>query len=144
MELIFASATEQAKAIREKRISSVELTQACLNRIAQVNPKLNAVVQLTAETALAEARAVDRALARGEFKGPLHGVPFTLKDAIETEGVISTGGTLGRASYVPKGDATVVKRLRAAGGILLGKTNCPELGWAWESDNLIYGRTNNP
>jgi amidase len=74
----------------------------------------------------------------------LHGVPFTLKDAIETEGVISTGGTLGRANYVPPQDATVVKRLRAAGCILLGKTNCPEFGWAWESDNLIYGRTNNP
>jgi len=67
-----------------------------------------------------------------------------LKDAIETAGVISTGGTLGRAGYVPKEDATVVACLRAAGGILLGKTNCPELGWAWESDNLIYGRTNNP
>ncbi len=144
MELIFASATEQAKAIRGKRVSSEELTQACLARIADVNPKLNAVVQLPAATALAEARAADRALAHGEIRGPLHGVPFTLKDAIETEGVISTGGTLGRANYVPKEDAAVVKRLRAAGCILLGKTNCPEFGWAWESDNLIYGRTNNP
>jgi amidase len=144
MELIFASATQQAKAIREKQISSEELTRACVERIAEVNPKLNAVVQLPAATALAQAREADRALARGEIKGPLHGVPFTLKDAIETEGVICTGGTLGRASYVPKEDAIVVKRLRAAGGVLLGKTNCPELGWAWESDNLIYGRTNNP
>jgi amidase len=144
MDLIFASATEQAKAIREKRISSEELTRACLERIAEVNAKLNAVVQLPAATALEQAREADRALARGEIKGPLHGVPFTLKDAIETEGVICTGGTLGRASYVPQEDATVVKRLRAAGGILLGKTNCPEFGWAWESDNLIYGRTNNP
>jgi amidase len=144
MELIFASATEQAKAIREKQISSEELTRACLERIAEVNPKLNAVVQLPAAAALAQAREADRALAQGEIKGPLHGVPFTLKDAIETEGVICTGGTLGRASYVPKEDATVVKHLHAAGGILLGKTNCPEFGWAWESDNLIYGRTNNP
>ena len=144
MELIFASATEQAKAIRERQISSEELTRACLRRIAEVNPKLNAVVQLSAVTALAEARLADQALARGEFKGSLHGVPFTLKDAIETEGVICTGGTLGRASYMPKEDATVARRLRAAGGILLGKTNCPEFGWAWESDNLIYGRTNNP
>jgi amidase len=144
MEMIFASATEQAKAIREKGISSEELTRACLERIAEVNPKLNAVVQLPAAAALAQAREADRALARGEIKGPLHGVPFTLKDAIETEGVISTGGTLGRASYVPGEDAVVVKRLRAAGAVLLGKTNCPELGWAWESDNLIYGRTNNP
>ena len=144
MELLFATAIELAKAIREKQISSEELTRACLERIAEVNPKLNAVVQLPAARALAEARAADGALARGEIRGPLHGVPFTLKDAIETEGVISTAGTLGRANYVPKEDATMVKRLRAAGCILLGKTNCPEFGWAWESDNLIYGRTNNP
>ena len=144
MELIFASAGEQAKAIRDKQISSEELVRACIKRIEGVNPKLNAVVQLPAETALRQAREADKALAKGEIKGPLHGVPFTLKDAIETEGVISTGGTLGRASYVPKEDATVVKRLRAAGGVLLGKTNCPEFGWAWESDNLVYGRTNNP
>jgi amidase len=144
MELIFASAGEQAKAIRDKRISSEELVRACIKRIEEVNPKLNAVVQLAAETALGQAREADKALAQGEIRGPLHGVPFTLKDAIETEGVICTGGTLGRASYVPKEDATVVKRLRAAGGVLLGKTNCPEFGWAWESDNLVYGRTNNP
>jgi amidase len=144
MELIFASATEQAKAIREKQISSEELVRACIRRIEEVNPKLNAVVQLPAATALAQAREADRALAQGKIKGPLHGVPFTLKDAIETEGVICTAGTLGRAAYVPQEDASVVKRLRAAGGILLGKTNSPELGWAWESDNLIYGRTNNP
>ena len=74
----------------------------------------------------------------------MHGVPFTLKDAIETDGVICTGGTEGRSHYVPNQDAVVVKRLREAGAILLGKTNCPELGWAWEADNLIYGRTNNP
>ncbi|MGB7591847.1 MAG: amidase [Terriglobia bacterium] len=144
MELIFASATEQAKAIRDRQISSEELVRACIKRIEEVNPKLNAVVQLPAETALGQAREADKALAKGEIRGPLHGVPFTLKDAIETEGVISTGGTQGRASYVPKEDATVVKRLRTAGGVLLGKTNCPEFGWAWESDNLIYGRTNNP
>ena len=131
MELIFASATEQAKAIRDKQISSEELVRACIKRIEEVNPKLNAVVQLPAQTALGQAREADKALAKGEIRGPLHGVPFTLKDAIETEGVISTGGTLGRASYVPKEDATVAKRLRAAGGVLLGKTNCPEFGWAW-------------
>jgi amidase len=144
VELIFASATEQAKAIRDRQISSEDLVRACIKRIEEVNPKLNAVVQLPAETALGQAREADKALAKGEIRGPLHGVPFTLKDAIETEGVICTGGTLGRASYVPEEDATVVKRLRAAGGVLLGKTNCPEFGWAWESDNLVYGRTNNP
>ena len=76
--------------------------RACIKRIEEVNPKLNAVVQLRAETALEQAREADKALAKGEIRGPLHGVPFTLKDAIETEGVICTGGTLGRANYVPK------------------------------------------
>jgi amidase len=143
-ELLDFSASRLARAIRTKEISSTELIQAHLERIQSVNPRLNAVVQLAAERALDEAGAADRALNRGEIKGPLHGVPVTFKDAIETAGIISTGGTLGRRSYVPREDAAVVKRLRAAGAIVLGKTNCPELGWAWESDNLIYGRTNNP
>ena len=143
-QLLFASVSQIAKGIREKKISSEEFVKACIARIEAVNPRLNAVVQLPAERALAAAREADEALARGEVRGPLHGVPFTLKDAIETEGVICTGGTEGRRDYVPNADATVVKRLREAGAILLGKTNCPELGWAWESDNLIYGRTNNP
>ena len=143
-ELLFVSATTIARAIRERKVSSEEFVKSCIDRIQAVNPKLNAVVQLTAEAAVDAARQADQALARGEVKGPLHGVPFTLKDAIESAGVVCTGGTLGRATCVPSEDATIVKRLRAAGGILLGKTNCPELGWAWESDNLIYGRTNNP
>jgi amidase len=143
-DLIHQSATQMAAAIREKRISSTEVVRACLDRIAEVNPRLNAVVQLCEEQAARDARAADLALERGEKIGPLHGVPFTLKDAIETQGVVCTGGTEGRARYVPAEDATVVKRLRAAGAILLGKTNCPELGWAWEVDNLVYGRTNNP
>jgi len=141
---LFKSAAALARAIREKWVSSEELLKACIERIEEVNRRLNAVVQLPAEQALAEAREADRALARGELRGPLHGLPFTLKDAIETKGVISTGGTEGRANYVPDEDATVVQRLRAAGAILLGKTNCPEFGWAWETDNLLYGRTNNP
>jgi amidase len=142
--LLFKSAASLARAIREKWISSEELIKLFIERIEEVNPRLNAVVQLRAEAALAEAREADQALARGDLRGPLHGLPFTLKDAIEAKDVISTGGTEGRASFVPAQDATVVKRLRAAGAILLGKTNCPEFGWAWETDNLIYGRTNNP
>jgi len=143
-ELLHSSASGMARAIREKKISSTELIQAHLDRIQAVNPKLNAIVQLPAERVFEEARAADASLARGEIKGPLHGVPVTFKDAIETAGIISTGGTLGRRSFVPQEDAVVVRRLREAGAIVLGKTNCPELGWAWESDNLIYGRTNNP
>jgi amidase len=101
-------------------------------------------VQLTADTALTQARQADAALARGENKGPMHGVPITVKDSFDTEGVISTAGTKGRASYVPQQDATAVARMLAAGAILLGKTNLPELSLAYESNNLIYGRTNNP
>ncbi|MGD0223830.1 MAG: amidase [Terriglobia bacterium] len=143
-EWIYKSATAMAEAIRMKRISAHELVRDCLGRIEEVNPRLNAVVQVVPERALNDARDADQALARGDAIGPLHGVPFTLKDAIETKGVICTGGTEGRSHYVPHEDAVVVKRLREAGAILLGKTNCPELGWAWEADNLIYGRTNNP
>lgn len=143
-KLIHASATALAQAIRNKEVSSEEVVNACLQRIEEVNPRLNAVVQLTASTARAQARAADAALHRGENIGPLHGVPMTIKDSIETEGVVCTGGTSGRATFVPTQDATVVARLRAAGAILLGKTNLPELSLAYETDNLIYGRTNNP
>jgi amidase len=138
-EVIYASATALARAIRAKEISSAEVVQASLQRIAAVNPALNAVVQLRAEAALAEARAADAALARGQIRGPLHGVPMTIKDSLDTAGVITTGGTTGRASFVPAQDATVVARLRAAGAILLGKTNTPELTLWGETDNLIYG-----
>jgi amidase len=126
-ELIYASATALARAIRAKEVSAAEVVHAHLQRIAEVNPALNAVVQLCAEAAQAEARAADAALVRGQTTGPLHGVPMTIKDSLDTAGVITTGGTKGRAAYVPAHDATVVARLRAAGAILLGKTNTPEL-----------------
>ena len=142
--IIYASAKSMAQAVRDKEVSAVELVEAHLGRIEEVNSALNAVVQLAAERARAEAVEADAALARGERKGALHGVPFTLKDSIDTEGIITTGGTLGRKDFVPDADATVTARLRAAGGILLGKTNTPELTYAGETDNLVYGRTNNP
>ena len=143
-QVIYASATSMARMIREKEISSVELVDAHLKRIQEVNPKLNAVVQIAGDAALAEAQKADEALASSENKGPLHGVPMTLKDSLDTADLITTGGTTGRSTFVPGEDATVVARLRAAGSILLGKTNTPELTLAGESNNLIYGRTNNP
>ena len=143
-ELIFKSATAIAKAIRDRAVSAEEVVEAHLRRIDEVNPKLNAVVQTVADRAIAEAREYDSALARGEVKGPLHGVPITIKDSLDTAGVVSTGGTTGRASFVPEEDATVVARLRSAGAILLGKTNTPEMTAGAETDNLVYGRTNNP
>ena len=143
-EITTKSASELANAIRAKQLSSKSIVEAHLDQIARVNPKLNAIVQLTAETARKEADEADAALARGDIKGPLHGVPVTIKDTLETSGVICTGGTKGRANYVPKADATAVARLRAAGAVILGKTNVPELAGAIETDNLVYGRTNNP
>jgi amidase len=140
----YASAAALARAIRNKEVSSEEVVNAHLQRIEAVNPRLNAVVQIVAAEALGQARAADAALASGTVRGPLHGVPMTIKDCLDTAGVISTGGTTGRATFVPDHDATVVARLRAAGAILLGKTNTPELTLAYETDNLIYGRTNNP
>ena len=143
-ELIYASANALAKAIRAKEVTSLEVVDAYLERIEAVNPQLNAVVQLGADVARGQARAADAALAQGEVKGPLHGVPVTIKDSLDTAGMISTGGTTGRRAFVPAQDATVVARMRAAGAILLGKTNTPELTLSIETDNLIYGRTNNP
>jgi amidase len=143
-DIVLKSAGELASAIRRKELSSKAIVEAHLEQIAKVNPKLNAVVQLTADAALKEADEADAALARGEIRGPLHGVPVTIKDTLETKGVICTGGTKGRATYVPNADATAVARLRAAGAVILGKTNVPELAGAIETDNLVYGRTNNP
>ncbi|MBL8510143.1 MAG: hypothetical protein JNM52_00735 [Betaproteobacteria bacterium] len=100
----YASATALAKAIHNKVISSEEVVNAHLQRIEAVNLRLNAVVQIAAEQALSQARAADAALARGDVCGPLHGVPMTIKDCLDTAGVISTGGTLGRAAFVPAHD----------------------------------------
>lgn len=142
-DLLFMSATEMAARIREKEISSVELITAHLEHIDRVDPGFNAMVQI-ADNALARAQAADEALARGENWGPLHGTPFAASDILDTEGVISTAGTLGRANFVPETDATVVARLKAAGAILLGKTNVPELAGDFFCENRVYGRTGNP
>ena len=121
--MIFSSACAMAHAIRIKEISSEELVALHLARIEEVNPRLNAVVSLAAERALDEARAAD-ARPGG---GALHGVPVTLKDSFDTQGIVSTGGTAGRKDFVPSADAVAVARLRAAGAIVLGKTNTPEM-----------------
>jgi amidase len=126
------------------RDSSCELVEAHIRRIESVNPRINAVVQLDADRAIDAARGADRALARGTVIGPLHGVPFTAKDNLETAGIITAIGVRERASVIPARDATAVARLKAAGAILLGKTNCPPWGGGSETVNELYGRTNNP
>lgn len=142
--LCFSSASAVARAIRRKQVSSEEVTRACLDRIAAVNPALNAVVQMDRDGALRRARELDGLLAKGAPVGPLHGVPMTIKDSLDTAGLISTGGTTGRRQFVPAADATVVRRLKSAGAVLMGKTNTPELTFAYETRNLVYGTTNNP
>jgi amidase len=141
------STVQIARAIAAGEVSAVDAVKACLARIDAVNPKINAVVALCRERALAEAEAADAARVAGKRLGPLHGVPFTIKDSFDTAGVVSTGGTLGRRQYIPGKDATVVARARAAGGILLGKTNTPEFtlgGGGKGTLNLVYGVTRNP
>lgn len=138
------SAMALAEAIRAKDVSSEEVVTAFLERIEVVNPKINAVVQLAAESAIAQARASDTALAGGNLLGPLHGVPFTVKDNLDTTDLITAVGLPERAAHVPERDATVVARMRAAGAIVLGKTNCPPGGGGDTTDNPLYGRTNNP
>ena len=143
-EAIYWSASRIAAEIRAAKLTSREITNACLERIEQVNPKINAVVQLVTERACREADELDRLAASGRFMGPLHGVPITIKDSLDSEGIVSTGGTMGRKDFIPQQDAPVVARLRDAGAVLLGKTNTPELTLSAETNNLIYGRTLNP
>jgi amidase len=143
-DTIFASAFEIAGAVRQKRVSACEVVEAHLKRIETVNPRLNALVSIGGEASLATARRVDATLAKGGEIGPLGGVPISIKDTIEVAGLPCSGGTLGRKAFVPAEDATVVARLRAAGAILIGKGNTPEFACAFETDNLAYGRTNNP
>ena len=118
-KLVDASVRALAAAIRCKKLSSVELVQAYLDRIEEVNPWLNAVVNLTAESALREAQKADTMLMQGEIAGPLHGVPMTLKDSLNTAGVVTAWSVPGRSTHVPGRDATVVARLKGAGAILL-------------------------
>ena len=143
-ELTSISAKRMGELIRKKEVSSEQLVTAHLQQIAEVNPKINAVVHACAERALAQARQRDDELAGGMIRGPLHGVPVTIKDSLETAGVVTTSGTLGRANHVPEKDASTVALLREAGAVVIAKTNVPELCLAFESDNLIHGRTVNP
>lgn len=136
-ELVYASATTLARWIRTRQVPAEVVVQAHLAQIARVNPGLNAVVQLAAADALTQARAADATQASGEPVGPLHGVPFTVKDWIDVAGLPCTGGDPRFKDRVPARDATVVARLRQAGAILLGKTNVM-------IENEVYGRTNNP
>ena len=144
-EILSASGVRQAQLIRNGEISAVDLIELHLARIDEINPALNAVVEVLREPALVRAKAVDVRRAAGEPLRALEGVPFSIKESIEVEGAVCSAGTLGLRNSPPAArDATLVARLRAAGAIPLARTNLPDLLFAFESDNLIYGRTNNP
>ena len=138
------SAREIAAQIRRKAVSPVEVARAHLDRIERLNPKLNAFVDCKPEAVLAQAREAEKAILRGGELGPLHGVPVSTKSAIDVAGHLCEAGTRLRAGHIAAEDAPLVARLRAAGAVILGVTNTPELLMAWETDNLLYGRTNNP
>ncbi|MGH2558544.1 MAG: amidase [Thermomicrobiales bacterium] len=143
--IVYASTTELAAAIRNSRVSATEALEAHLAQIEHHNPILNAVVIMDIERARDRAREADDALARGEDWGPLHGVPFALKDAHTTAGMRTTVGFPPLADHVPRDDGTVTARLKAAGGVLFGKTNVAVmLGDPAQASNPIFGRTNNP
>jgi Asp-tRNA(Asn)/Glu-tRNA(Gln) amidotransferase A subunit family amidase len=139
-----ASALEISAAIGRGETSAREVLEAHLDRIAAVNPELNAIVTLDEAGARRAADAADRATAHGAPTGPLHGVPFTVKDVIATKGLRTTAGSATLADHVPAASATAVDRLQRGGAILLGKTNCPEYALDIDTDNRLFGRTPNP
>jgi aspartyl-tRNA(Asn)/glutamyl-tRNA(Gln) amidotransferase subunit A len=135
---------ELAPRLRRKEVSPLELTRACLDRIDQLNPKLNAFITVTAESALAEARAAEIEISRGEWRGPLHGVPIALKDLIDTAGTRTTAASALFQNRVPTEDAEVVRRLRQAGAVILGKNNLHEFAYGGSSLVSFYGDVRNP
>ena len=142
--LTFAPAHQLAQMIRDREVSAVEVLDAYLSQIAQHNPKLNAICTLDEANARTRAKQADEALASGENWGALHGVPITIKDIFETAGLRTTAGYIPLKNYIPQQDATVVARLRAAGAVILGKTNMAELAADYQSTNSLFPRVNNP
>ena len=140
-DLSLADASEQ---VRTRRVSPVELTRACLARIDALNPSLNAWITVTAESALVEARAAEAAIGRGEWRGPLHGIPIGLKDLFDTAGVKTTAACAQFADRIPEADAEVVRRLREAGAVILGKQNLHEIAFGTTSAISHYGPVRNP
>jgi len=144
-DICFLPAREMARLIQQKKLSSREVIQAHLKQIARVNPKVNAIVTLVPEDQLmAQAKAADEATARGETKGPLHGMPIAAKDLVDTKGIRTTYGSPIFRDHIPDKDGFVVEREKAAGGIILGKTNVPEFGLGSHTFNKVFGPTHNP
>jgi aspartyl-tRNA(Asn)/glutamyl-tRNA(Gln) amidotransferase subunit A len=141
---ILETVVELAPRLQRKEVSPVELTRACLDRIGKLNPVLNAFITVTAESALAEARAAEIEISRGEWRGPLHGVPVALKDLIDTAGTRTTAASAVFEHRVPAEDADVVQRLRRAGAVILGKNNLHEFAYGGSSLVSFFGDVHNP
>jgi aspartyl-tRNA(Asn)/glutamyl-tRNA(Gln) amidotransferase subunit A len=139
-----ATISDLAPRLRRKEISSVELTRACLERIETLNPKLNAFITVLAESTLVEARSADEAIARGEWRGPLHGVPIALKDLIDTAGARTTAASGLYKDRIPTKDAEVVRQLRQAGAVIVGKNNLHEFAYGGSSLVSYFGDVRNP
>ena len=139
----FLSAAEQGRLIRNRKLSPVELVQHCLDRIERWDPVLRAYITVCAESALAEARTAEREISAGRWRGPLHGLPFGVKDQLNSKGVLTTLGSRVLANNVPDHDAAVIERLKAAGAILIGKENLHEFGKGGTVD-FAYGQPRNP
>jgi aspartyl-tRNA(Asn)/glutamyl-tRNA(Gln) amidotransferase subunit A len=138
------SIVELAPRIRRKEVSPVNLTRACLDRIEKLNPTLNAFITVAAEAALAEARAAEAEILRGEWRGPLHGIPIAIKDLIDTTGTRTTAASAMHQNRVPAEDAGVVQRLRQAGAVMLGKNNLHEFAYGGSSLVSFFGDVHNP
>jgi Asp-tRNA(Asn)/Glu-tRNA(Gln) amidotransferase A subunit family amidase len=143
-DMVFLSAGKMAELVRKKQISPVELVDAHFKQIEKLNSALNAFVELDYDRAQRAARDAEGAVVRAENLGSLHGVPISIKSSIGVAGLRHEAGTRLRAGVIAKEDAPLVGRLKNAGAIVLGATNTPEMLMAWETDNLLYGRTNNP
>src|SRR5947209_4223561 len=143
-DICFLSATEMAREIRARKISAVELLSAHLKQIDRINPKVNAIITLVAERAMAQAHGADQALAHGRLLGPLHGLPVAHKDLHDTKGIRTTYGSPLFKDHVPTQDALIVERMVNAGAITLGKTNTPEFGAGSQTFNTVFGATRNP
>ncbi len=143
-ELAFLSIAEASALVKLKKVSPLELTRACLARIEALNPSLNAFITVTAQSALADARRAEAEVQHARWLGPLHGIPIALKDLIDTAGVRTTGGSALFKDRVPTEDASVVRRLKSAGALLLGKLNMQELAYGGTSVPSFYGRVSNP
>ena len=138
------SATEMVERVARRDVSSTELTQSCLQRLEDVNPRINAIVDVLADSALHAASQADAAIARREPVGPLHGVPVTVKINVDMAGYATTNGVSAFKDLVASEDSPVVANLRKAGAIVIGRSNAPAFSYRWFTDNDLHGRTLNP